>query len=143
MDDVQVIAISGKNKKMFDSFNSTIRKYHREHDMKVMEFTDKVPELMHISDIVISKPGGLTTSECLVCGLPMIVINPIPGQEEQNAEFLENSNLAYWIKDDDNPLGVIFKVITNKDILNSLRQSVSKFAGRNSTKEICDILFEK
>lgn len=141
MDDVQVIAISGKNIKMFDSFKSTIKKYKREHDMKVLEFTDKVPELMNISDIVISKPGGLTTSECLVCGLPMIVINPIPGQEEQNAEFLENSNLAYWIKDDDNPLGVIFKVINNKDILKNLKQNANKYAKRNSTKDICDILF--
>lgn len=142
MDNVQVVAIAGKNKKMFDAFNDTVKKYKRKDDIKVLEFTDKVPELMHISDIVISKPGGLTTSECLACGLPMIVINPIPGQEEQNAEFLENSNLAYWIKDDDNPLGVIFKVINNKDIFNSLKQNVSKYAKRNSTKEICDILFD-
>lgn len=141
MDDVQVVAISGKNKKMFDSFNDTVKKYKREHDIKVLEFTDKVPELMHISDIVISKPGGLTTSECLACGLPMIVINPIPGQEEQNAEFLENSNLAYWIKENDNPLGVIFKVVNNKNILDSLKQNVSKYAKRNSTKDICEILF--
>ena len=143
MDNVQVIAISGKNKKMFDSFNEIVIKYKRENDIKVLGFTDKVPELMHISDIVISKPGGLTTSECLACGLPMIVINPIPGQEEQNAEFLESSNLAFWIKNDDNPLGVIFKVFNNKDIVNNLKENVSKFAKKNSTKDICEILFEK
>ncbi|MCI8961787.1 MAG: glycosyltransferase [Clostridia bacterium] len=142
MDNVQVVAIAGKNKKMFDAFNDTVKKYKRKDDIKVLEFTDKVPELMHISDIVISKPGGLTTSECLACGLPMIVINPIPGQEEQNAEFLENSNLAYWIKDDDNPLGVIFKVVNNKNILDGLKQNVSKYTKRNSTKEICEVLFD-
>lgn len=142
MDNVQVIAISGKNRKMFDSFRHTVSKYNRKNDIKVLEFTDKVPELMHISNIVISKPGGLTTSECLVCGLPMIVINPIPGQEEQNAEFLENSGLAYWIKEDDNPLGVIIKVINNKEIMDKLKQNVNKYANRNSTKEICDILFK-
>lgn len=141
IDNVQVIAIAGKNKKMFYSFNDTVKKYKREHDIRVLEFTDKVPELMHISDIVISKPGGLTTSECLACGLPMIVINPIPGQEEQNAEFLESSNLAYWIKDDDNPLGVIFKVINNKDIFDTLKHNVNKYSKRDSTKEICDVLF--
>lgn len=142
MDNVQVIAISGKNRKMFDSFRHTVSKYNRKNDIKVLEFTDKVPELMHISNIVISKPGGLTTSECLVCGLPMIVINPIPGQEEQNAEFLENSGLAYWIKEDDNPLGVIIKVINNKEIMDKLKQNVNKYVNRNSTKEICDILFK-
>ncbi len=141
MDNIQVVAIAGKNKKMYHSFNEIVTKYNRKDDIKVLEFTDKVPELMHISDIVISKPGGLTTSECLACGLPMIVINPIPGQEEQNAQFLVNSNLAFWIKDDDNPLGVIFKVVNNKDVLNNLRNNASKFAKRNSTKEICKILF--
>lgn len=141
MEDVQVIAIAGKNKKMFNTFNETVSKYKRENDIKVLGFTDKVPELMHISDIVISKPGGLTTSECLACGLPMIIINPIPGQEEQNAEFLVTSNLAYWIKDDDNPLGVIFKVVNNKNIIDNLKENVNKFAKRNSTKDICKILF--
>ena len=143
MDNVQVIAIAGKNQKMFDSFKESVRKYNREDDIKVLEFTDKVPELMHISDIVISKPGGLTTSECLVCGLPMLIINPIPGQEEQNAEFLETSNLGYWIKDDDNALGVIFKVITNNDIMDNLKNNVKKFVKKNATKNICDILFGK
>ena len=143
MDNVQVVAISGKNKKMYNSFNEIVTKYKRENDIKVLSFTDKVPELMHISDIVISKPGGLTTSECLACGLPMIVINPIPGQEEQNAEFLESSNLAFWVKSSDNPLGVIFKVVNNKDIINNLKENVTKFAKRNSTKDICEILFEK
>ncbi len=141
MDNVQVIAISGKNKKMFESFKQTVCKYNRKNDIKVLEFTDKVPELMQISNLVISKPGGLTTSECLVSGLPMIIINPIPGQEEQNAEFLEKSGLAYWIKEDDNPLGVIFRVINNKEIMDILKQNVSKYANHNSTKEICDILF--
>ncbi len=143
LDNVQVIAISGKNKKMFNSFNDIVSKYNRQDNIKILEFTDKVPELMHISDIIISKPGGLTTSESLACGLPMIIINPIPGQEEQNAEFLENSNLAYWIKPDDNPLGVIFKLYNNRELLDNLRENVKKFAKKNSTKDICDILFNR
>lgn len=141
-DGIQVIAISGKNQKMYEAFQNIIAKYNREKDIKLFEFTDKVPELMHISDIVISKPGGLTTSESLACGLPMIIINPIPGQEEQNAEFLENSHLGCWIKKDDNPLGVIFKVINNSDLLDELKNNVKKFAKRNSTQDICNILFK-
>ena len=78
MNNVQVIAISGKNEKMEDAFNSIVKKYNRKKDIKILGFTDKVPELMNISDIVISKPGGLTTSESLACGLPIIAINPIP-----------------------------------------------------------------
>jgi processive 1,2-diacylglycerol beta-glucosyltransferase len=57
-------------------------------------FTDKVPELMACADLVITKPGGLSTSECLVMGLPMVLINPIPGQEERNASYLLQEGVA-------------------------------------------------
>ena len=96
---------------------------------------------MHISDIVISKPGGLTTSESLASDLPIIVINPIPGQEEENADFLEKNHLGFWIKKSDTPIGLIFKIITNKDLLKDLKENVKKFARKNSTKDICNILF--
>ncbi|MNL77894.1 Processive diacylglycerol beta-glucosyltransferase [compost metagenome] len=57
---------------------------------------------MSISDLVVTKPGGLTTTESLASGLPIVIINPIPGQEEENAEFLENKGVAIWIKKKDN-----------------------------------------
>ena len=44
-------------------------------------------------DVLITKPGGLTTTESLASGLPIVVINPIPGQEEENAEFLEKKGI--------------------------------------------------
>ena len=49
---------------------------------------------MACADIAITKPGGLSTSECLVMGLPMVLINPIPGQEERNADFLLQEGVA-------------------------------------------------
>jgi processive 1,2-diacylglycerol beta-glucosyltransferase len=53
-----------------------------------MGFTRIIERIMAASDLAITKPGGLTTSECLAVGLPMIVVSPIPGQEERNADFL-------------------------------------------------------
>ena len=49
------------------------------------EFSDGVDELMEIASMIITKPGGMTTSEALAKGLPMVIINPIPGQEMNNA----------------------------------------------------------
>jgi processive 1,2-diacylglycerol beta-glucosyltransferase len=54
----------------------------------VLGYTDRMHELMKMSDLFIGKPGGLTTSEALACGLPMAVFSPIPGQEERNADHL-------------------------------------------------------
>lgn len=69
-DNVQVIAISGRNIKMKEHFENIVKNYGKEDVIKVLEYTNKVPELMSISDIIITKPGGLTTSEALVCRTP-------------------------------------------------------------------------
>ncbi len=54
----------------------------------ILGYSDRMHELVRISDLFIGKPGGLTTSEALACGLPMAVFSPIPGQEERNADHL-------------------------------------------------------
>lgn len=140
---VQVIAVSGKNKKIKYSFQEIVNKYHRQNDVKLLEFTPKIPEIMSISDFVISKPGGLTTSESLFSNLPMIIINPIPGQEEKNAEFLENNNLGIWVKKDDNLPSILQDLINSENKINELKFNTKRFSNRNSSKNICDILFKE
>jgi processive 1,2-diacylglycerol beta-glucosyltransferase len=58
------------------------------HRAKILGFTDKIDELMAVADLVVSKPGGLTTSETLARGAAMVIVNPIPGQESRNSDFL-------------------------------------------------------
>ena len=64
-ENIQVVAISGRNEKMKRSFEYLVEREHKENCIKVLDYTTKVPELMSISDLVITKPGGLTTSESL------------------------------------------------------------------------------
>jgi processive 1,2-diacylglycerol beta-glucosyltransferase len=54
----------------------------------VLGFVTNMHELMTVSDLIISKPGGLTTSEALAMGKPIFILNPIPGQEAANSDFL-------------------------------------------------------
>ena len=61
------------------------------HRLKVLGFTDQMDELLHVADLVVSKPGGLTTSETLARGAVMVIVNPIPGQETRNSDFLLES----------------------------------------------------
>ena len=140
--DIQIIAISGKNKKMTEKFEEIVQEYNREKDIIVLEFTDKVPELMSISDLVITKPGGLTTTESLASELPIIVINPIPGQEEQNAEFLEKNGLAVWIKDNDNIEEIFNSLFNHPEKLEQMRNQTKLFAKKHSTKDICEIILK-
>lgn len=140
--DIQVVAIAGRNKRMQKKFAKLIESTNSEDRIKLLTFTDKVPELMHISDIVITKPGGLTITESLVSHLPIIIINPIPGQEEENAEFLVNHGAAIWIQKQDNIARKLKTLSRNPDQVAQMIEKSKELAKPNSTKEICDLLYK-
>ena len=125
---------------MYEDFNQIVKAANKTDFIRVFEFVNNVPELMAISDIVITKPGGLTTTESLVSGLPMIIINPIPGQEEENAQFLEHSNIGIWLKKQMNITETISNFISNDAKLKQMKENTKKISNRNSTKDICTIL---
>ncbi|MBB6099135.1 processive 1,2-diacylglycerol beta-glucosyltransferase [Deinobacterium chartae] len=62
-------------------------------------YTDAFPELLGASDLVVGKAGGLTVSEACALGVPMLIYDPIPGQEEGNARYLEAAGAARWARD--------------------------------------------
>lgn len=141
--EVQVVAISGKNKKMYNRFEELIQKTNSSSRVKLFEYTDKVPELMHICGLVITKAGGLTIAESLASSLPIVIINPIPGQEEENAEFLVNSGCAIWIKKDDSIVRSLKNLSRDKEKLSKMKEASIALAKPNATKDICDILINE
>ena len=84
--DVQTIVVCGKSEEVRARVTQAVR--GQRGKFRVLGYSDRMHELMHISDLFIGKPGGLTTSEALACGLPMAIFAPIPGQEERNADHL-------------------------------------------------------
>ena len=140
--DIQLVAIAGKNEKIKESFEEYVHTLNRENSIKVLPFTDKIPELMAISDLVITKPGGLTISESLASNLPIVIINPIPGQEEENAEFLEGKKVAVWIRKHDDPEPILKSLINDKEKLAQMKENTKLIANKNSTRDICEILLK-
>ena len=140
--DFQIVAISGRNKKMNAKFHHLVDLYDVSDRVKVLEYTNKVPELMSISNIVITKPGGLTTSESLASNLPLILINPIPGQEEENADFLVRNGVAVLIGKNDNIARVLKNLYRHPEKIEDMRNHIPALAKPNSTKSICDILMK-
>ncbi len=90
--DFQLIVLAGKNEAALAALNAIAAR----HPGRLLPqgFTDRVERLMACADLVVTKPGGLTSSECLAMGLPMIVNSPIPGQEERNADYLLEQGVA-------------------------------------------------
>jgi processive 1,2-diacylglycerol beta-glucosyltransferase len=90
--DFQLVALAGKNERLLDELQALAARHPGR--LFPMGFTRVIERIMAVSDLAITKPGGLTTSECLAVGLPMIVVSPIPGQEERNADFLLENGAA-------------------------------------------------
>lgn len=137
---IQIVAIAGKNEKMKKSFEHLINELDKQEYIKVLEYTDKIPELMSISDLVVTKPGGLTTTESLASGLPIVVINPIPGQEEENAAYLEENKVAIWIRKNDNVEEILNNLFSNPDKMQEMKIRARLISKKNSTKDICKVL---
>lgn len=93
----QIIALAGKNMVALTELQKLAVDYPGR--LSPQGFTDRVPHLMACADLVVTKPGGLSTSECLAMGLPMILNSPIPGQEERNADFLLEQGVALKASD--------------------------------------------
>ena len=83
---------------------------------KSLDWTDEMPDFIKMADIVICKPGGLTTTECLVCQTPMITIDPIPGQEEANAHFILENQLGKIATSDEEVKFYVEDYLKNKKI---------------------------
>lgn len=75
--------------------------------------------------------------------MPIIVINPIPGQETENAEFLEKNNVGIWIKKNDNVEEKLYNIFNDPDTLQKMKINARLLAKRNSTADICQILLGK
>ncbi|MEJ1168898.1 MGDG synthase family glycosyltransferase [Variovorax sp. CCNWLW235] len=101
----QVIAVAGRNAEAHTRLQAVAAR----HPGRVVPigFTNEMHKLMAAANLVVTKPGGLTVSECLALGKPMLLISPIPGQEEHNAGFLMEEGAA-WLAYD--AIGLDYKV---------------------------------
>ena len=80
----QTLVVTGRN----EDLRRKLATQDRQHPTHVLGFSTNMHELMAVADLIITKPGGLTTSEALALGKPLFILNPIPGQEAANSDFL-------------------------------------------------------
>lgn len=127
--------VAGANKRLFNWLNS--RKFKKE--FKVFGYTNIIAKLMTVSDILITKPGGITTAEALAKNLPMIIIRPIPGQEQNNTNFLlkyEAAKKAESVEDTIDKLGFL---LSNANEIMLIKEKISKIAKPFSSVEIAKL----
>ena len=137
--DFQVICVCGTNDKM----KSALEQKEWEKDIYIYGFVDNIAVMMDASDLIITKPGGLTTSELMAKKLPALYVNPIPGQEDRNMEFLVNSGAGVMVTKTfpiDEALGLL---MNNSWRMELLKDSVKYLGKPNSTKNLCEFIIER
>ena len=136
--DFQIVALAGRNEQLLAHLNE-IAAVHPGR-LFPLGFTRVVERVMAASDLAITKPGGLTTSECLAMGLPLIVVSPIPGQEERNTDFLLENGAALKACDG-GALDYRVSMLLNDEVrLDELRKNTKRLGKPGAAKTILDTI---
>lgn len=138
----QIIAICGRNEELKNKLQKlAVEKLNSKTvSFKPIGFTKEMDEYMSASDLIVGKPGGLTTSEALSKGLVFVIVNPIPGQEERNSDHLLEKGCA--IKCNNLPVLAykIDELVADKARFEIMKTNVSNFARPNASSEIVEKL---
>ncbi|MGL4912291.1 MAG: MGDG synthase family glycosyltransferase [Romboutsia sp.] len=142
--DFQILVITGRNENLKDKIEKKLHSYSGEKNIQVLGFTNKMNDILASIDVLITKPGGLTTTEALLKDVPMIIPYYIPGQEEENLDFLSNCGAALRTTKK-YTLAVLLKVLIDDpsrlDILKKNIKSIRKFnSAQNIASLVVDIL---
>ncbi|MFZ5641661.1 MAG: MGDG synthase family glycosyltransferase [Bacillota bacterium] len=137
-EELQILCIAGKNDRLRTALELTPVK----NATRVWGFVDNVPELMAASDMIITKPGGLTTAEVLAMELPMVIVTPLPGQEDRNTEFLLNAGVAVKVRKPEFLVANIKQLLKNPLRLKTMRQMAQYYGKPRSAQEAVGYLEE-
>lgn len=133
----QLIVVCGKNKKLFSWFKRKYKSFKK--PIFYFGYVDFVNKLMDFSDIIISKAGGLSTSEALAKGLATILVNSIPGQEKRNVQYLHTKQAILEAKTIDEVPGIVKFILRDKVKLFSLKENAKENAIIDSSLRIANL----
>ncbi len=134
---IQVLAVCGNNHKQY---NKLIEE--KVAGLHVFGFVNNVDEMMDAADCIITKPGGLTVTESIAKNLPMILMNPIPGQEERNVDFLMNNGMAIEVTKTFPLEDAMYFMFKNDQRLKLMCECIKLYAKPNATEDIVDLTYE-
>jgi processive 1,2-diacylglycerol beta-glucosyltransferase len=138
--DFQTIVLCGKDEELQLRVREIVRpgnsRFH------VMGYSDRMHELMKSADLFIGKPGGLTTAEALASELPMVIVSPIPGQEERNSDHLLENGIAVKCNDLVTLPYKVDRLLAEPGRLANMRRNTHRLARADAAKRVVDTLID-
>lgn len=136
----QAIIVCGRNQEMQDEVSALVA--DRPGDFCVLGYTPEMPDLMGAATILLSKPGGMTTAEALARGLPMVVLDPIGGQEERNSDVLLEAGAAVKCTEVTLVTHKLQRILNDPERLQRMRESAMALGRPNAAADIARIALE-
>ena len=138
---IQVIAVCGHNKDIHGRLKGLKKRIN--YPLVLFGFTDEVAQLMAVSDLMITKAGGISVTEAMNSELPMILFASVPGQETWNEELLIAAGAAEKAKKIDDIPAITNRVLLSEDAYDSLKAGMDKLRRPNAARDIVDIVLKK
>lgn len=136
--DIQIAIVCGNNKRA----KTNLSKKTFKKDIKIFGFVDNVDEFLDAADVLITKPGGLTTTEALAKGVPMIFVDPIPGQESKNVEFLINHGIGIYVTKNYSLSDAIDQLFRFPSRREELKNAIKRISKPYATKTLGDMVLK-
>jgi len=133
---IHLLVVCGANRQLYKRMQ-TIKKRLKAR-MNIYGFVNNIEELMSVADVLVTKPGGLTITESLVKRLPMVIINPIAGQEAKNSSYLIKNKTALQAADARDVARRVGDLAGNPEVLEQVRNNISAIMKPNAAREIAD-----
>ncbi len=134
----QTVVVVGKNKAL-ERRLSDVAKTLR-HRVKVVGFVQNVYDYMRAADVLVSKPGGLTSSEALVAELPIIMWRPLPGQEERNTRYLEERGVGIRVERSRELTETLEELLASPSALEKMRRNTRSLAHPEAAQATASII---
>ncbi|MDR3686317.1 MAG: glycosyltransferase [Coriobacteriia bacterium] len=132
---IQVAAVTGHNSRLKRRLDTLAKKADL---VKVFGYTNDMHKMMHAADVLVGKAGGLTVSEALAVGLPLIIYNPVPGQELYNVDFLVNYGAGLLSRDEDDVVEKVRFLSTHPERLEQMAVNASTLGKPAAAQTICE-----
>ena len=139
--DFQAVIVCGRNEEMQDDIVQLVKS--RPGDFRVLGYTAEISELMAASTMILTKPGGMTTAEALARGLPMMILDPIGGQEERNSDVLLEAGAAVKCTEVTLVAHKLRRLLDDPARLERMREAARQLGRPNAARDIARITLEE
>src|SRR5688572_20733980 len=137
-EDLQLIALSGRNTDLLKHLQVLARRHPGR--LFPLGFTTTVERVMTAADLVVTKPGGLSVSECLAKRKPMLLVSPIPGQEERNADYLLEAGAAVKAVDAATLVFKLGRLLGDRARLAAMSEAAHRIARPDAARQVLALI---